>query len=445
MNDIATSFLTLGLALARAVPAVAAAPPAQPAVYHVTPEGAGRKDGTHWDHAADAPALATLVNETMKPGDEVLLGGGQYKGVTLTITSGGEAGRPKRLTGVDRGKGLPVLENEWSVDAPDKGVTAVKIGAGVSHLTVSRLRLRGAVTGVLAEPGGGKDARVHLNFLDVDVEQMRHGFYLSDCDDLRLEDCDLKRYTKHGFRFEQGCDTVSVQRCTADCSEADETWEQKTELLPFGFLVNGGGSPNKGFAFEDCLARNNLMPLQKNRYKNGDGFVVEGTAEHVTFARCRSLRNQDGGFDLKTPDVRLRDCVATGNGRGFRIWKTGTLENCMAGWGATALWSGGGSVNVKRSTFHSLTDTAVLLEDGATATLDQCIISGVREVYRSEGGKFTMNNTAVEAEPDAHPDYVKADPAWDGLGDAMNSRTWPEKGYRGAEVAASPGEKQEEP
>ena len=88
---------------------------------------------------------------------------------------------------------------------------------------------------------------------------MRHGFYVSDCDDLVLTDCDLKRYSKHGFRCEMGCDRVTMRRCTADCSEGDAEWEKKTELFPFGFNVNDGGTPNTALTFTDCLARNNLM------------------------------------------------------------------------------------------------------------------------------------------------------------------------------------------
>jgi len=30
-----------------------------------------------------------------------------------------------------------------------------------------------------------------------------------------------------------------------------------------------------------------------------------------------------------------------------------------------------------------------------------------------------------------HPKYVHPDPPWAGLGDAMDSRAYPEKGYRG--------------
>src|SRR5262249_18364521 len=160
--------------------------------------------------------------------------------------------------------------------------------------------------------------RSHLVFDNVDLEQFRYGMYLADCDDMQLTDCDLKRYSKHGFRFDQGCDRVTLKHCIADCSEGDAEWEKKTELFPFGFNLNDKGAPNTAFVFEDCLAANNRMPLQKKNYKNGDGYVLEGITSNVTFLRCRAILNQDGGFDVKVADVRLTDCVAIGNSKGFR-------------------------------------------------------------------------------------------------------------------------------
>jgi hypothetical protein len=398
-------------------------------VFHLTPEGAGKKDGTGWADAAEQRTLGALVNDRMQPGDELLVGSGTYAHVPVVFSKGGAPGLPKVITGVDRGQGLPVLAGEWSSAAPDKGGTAIKLGTGVSHLTMTGLRLRGWVCGVSAETSAA--ARAHLIFQDVDMEQCRHGFFLADCDDLRLEGCALKRYTKHAFRFAQGCDRVTIRQCTADCSEGDAEWERKTELFPFGFIINNTGAPNTAFLLEDCLACNNMMPLQTTKYKNGDGFVVEENAVEVALVRCRALRNQDGGFDVKAKGTRFTDCVASGNGRGFRIWTTATLTNCFAGWGTTGLWCNGGPVTARRCTFHALTESAILTDDGAgePVTLHEGLISACKEAQRHTArGKVmltgTLETTAAEAQ------YPAPDPKWDGLGEAMNSRAHPDKGYR---------------
>jgi hypothetical protein len=302
-------------------------------------------------------------------------------------------------------------------------------------VTVQHLRIKGYCFGVRAAVSP-QAARTHLTFDDVDVEQQRHGYYLSHCDDLVLENCDLKRYSKHGFRFDQGCDRVTVRNCTADCSEGDEAWETKTEVFPFGFTANDGGAPNTKLTFEDCVAKNNRKSNQKVKYTNGDGFVIEGNSQEVTFTRCRALRNQDGGFDLKVAGVRLTDCMATGHRRDFRIWHSGTLTNCFAGWSTTGLWTKQGSVTAERCTFHEHKNSAVEVEDKATGpvVLTNCVVSSSAAAPKVEAGKVQveLKNTVVTstAAGGKAPGYAKDDPAWDGTGTAMDAAAFPGQGYR---------------
>jgi hypothetical protein len=360
-----------------------------------------------------------------------LLGSGDYPDIELVVSVGGKQGAAKEIVGVDRGKVFPRFVSNWSIEQPSRGKTAVRIAAGVSHATLRHLRIHGYTQGVQAGPSPESD-RTMLRFEDVDVDHARHPFYLSDCDDLEITDCDVVRYSKHGFRFEQGCDRVLVRRCVADCSQGDAEWENETELLPFGFTVNNGGAPNTAIRFEDSTAANNLMPLQKNKYKNGDGFVVEASARDVSFYGCRALRNQDGGYDLKPAGVRLTDCVAIGNGRNFRIWTTGTLTNSFSGWAKTGVWSNGGPLLVERCTFHELSGSAVATDNGANepVTLKDCLISATPTTHKKTSrGKVDLVNT-IEA-GDRDPEYVRPDAGWNGRGDAMNSRAFPEKGYRG--------------
>lgn len=409
----------------------------------ITPAGAGTKDGSSWENALDQSAFSAAVNERMKAGDRLNVGGGEYRNFELVVHASGGAGKPKVIAGIDRGAGLPIFENVWNVAKPDKGKTGIRIEPGVSHLTFQSLRLRGYTFCVLA-PHDEKGAnRSHLVFDDVDMEQCRHGFYLSDCDDLQFTGCDLKRYTKHGFRFDQGCDRVTMRKCVADCSEGDAEWETKTEYFPFGFDVNDSGAPNTQFVFEDCVARNNMMPLQQKKYKNGDGFVIEDNTLDVTLRRCRSIRNQDGGFDLKVPDVHLADCVAVGNKRSFRVWTTGWLTNCLSAWDVTGLWNNGGPVEATRCTFHASSSAAVMGDDKATQpiTLRDCIISAAPDAaeFHPKGNKPVIMESTVLSGPKqsgVNPDYIRPDPKWDGLGDAMDSKAFTDKGFSSRLVKA---------
>jgi hypothetical protein len=383
---------------------------------YLTPTGAGKKDGSNWENALAQGALNETLNERMKPGDRLMLGGGTYPDALLKVATGGAPGKPKAIIGVDRGAGLPLFSSNWSVDHPDKGPTCISLEPGVSHVTMQHLRIKGYCFGVKAHVSPAAP-RTHLAFDDVDVEQQRHGYYLSDCDDLLIENCDLKRYSKHGFRFDQGCDRVAVRKCTADCSEGDEVWETKTEIFPFGFTVNDGGAPNTKLTFEDCVTRNNRKSNQGSiKYTNGDGFVVEANSQEVTFTRCRAFRNQDGGFDLKVAGVRLTNCIATGHRRDFRIWHSGTLTNCFAGWSTTGLWCKEGSVTADHCTFHQHKNSAVEVEDKATApvVLADCLVSSVAASPKIEAGKTQaeLKNTA-EVGWDGHSD---------GSGDVSESR-----------------------
>lgn len=399
---------------------------------YLSVDGSGNHDGKGWEHALDRSSLGKAVNEILRPGDRLLVAGGEYRDAELTVSVGGEAKKPKTIVGVDRGAGLPVFSSDWNVDQTERGRAAVRIAADVGHVTLQHLRIRGYVFGVQAGPTPDGVGREHLQFDDVDVEHMRHGFYVSDCDDLVLADCDLKRYSKHGFRCEMGCDRVTMRRCTADCSEGDAEWEKKTELFPFGFIINDGGAPNTLLHLEDCLAANNVMPLQKTKYKNGDGFVIEGNTREATLVRCRALRNQDGGFDLKPTDVRLTGCVAIGNSRNFRIWSTGTLDNCFTGWAKAGLWTNGGPITVRRTTFHELS-AAVSTDDRAKEPVElvDCLISKTPTLHhKTSHGKMMQTGTIVAGDRD--PEYVRPDASWNGLGDAMNQRVFPDKGYHAA-------------
>lgn len=397
---------------------------------HVLPEGAGKTDGSAWEHALDVGAGIDLLKNGLQPGDRLLVGSGTYRGAEIHLAVSGTEAKPIVIEGVDLGSGLPLFTGNWNEQRPDQGTVAIEIAPGVSHVALRHLRFRDHMMTVFAKSGA---ARRGLFFTGLDMQRMRHGFYLSDCAALLIEDCHLRRYTKHGFRLESGCVEVTLRRCTADCSEGDAAWEKLTESLPFGFFANAGKQPNARLRFEHCVARNNLMPLQKNSYKNGDGFVIEESCKDVSFTGCRAFRNQDGGFDLK-PHVTLKDCVAIGNNRNFRIWTTGTLENCFTGWAPTGLWNNGGPLTVTRCTFHALTHAAIETDDNAhqPVKLLHCLLSAVKEtaLHSNNGGAdIDASNVFDTAKNAAASRYLNPDASWRGDSDALNSAAHPEKGW----------------
>lgn len=396
---------------------------------YVLPKGIGMRDGTSFTNALDVQAARALLRVGgLNPGDRLLLGSGDYRGLELVITVSGTESQPLVIEGRDTGGGLPVLTATWSEKKPDQGSTAIEFAAGVRDVIVRSLHFSDYVTGVLAPATRGGAVRQRLVFKDISMRRVRHGFYVSDCHTLHVQDCHLARFTKHGFRLEGGCEDVSLRRCTADCSEGDSEWEKLTESLPFGFFANGSTARNKRLLFEDCVARNHMMPRQKSSYKNGDGFVVEEGSEQVRFLRCRAIRNQDAGFDLKSRGVRLEGCVALENSRNFRIWNAGTLENCFTGMAPTGLWSDVGPVTVTRSTFHAL-ENAAAVDDSASAgiTLKDCLLSQVQRAFPEDaGGRLILDESSITG----GVRLKKPDSVWQGNSDAMDSTSHPGKGWK---------------
>jgi hypothetical protein len=395
--------------------------------FHATPTGAGTKDGSSAANAISGSELSTVFNERMQPGDRLVLGPGEYPSVSISLTNGGTAGNPKLI----EGNGA-VFKSGWSIEKPDKGATAIALAPGVSHVTVKNLSIKNYCFAIRSNPG---EARTHLTFDNIQIEQMRHGIYVSDCDNLTITGVKMKRYSKHGFRFDQGCDHVLVRDCVADCSEGDADWETKTEVFPFGYNVNNGGTPNSAIRFENCIARNNIKSNQKVRYTNGDGFVAEANTNDIAFIGCHSLRNQDGGFDIKVKDAKFVDCVAIGHRRDFRIWKSATLENCFAGFSSTGLWSNGGPLVVNHCTFIGHRKSGLELEDkgpGPLTVTNSLIASGEKD-YRIVIGKAEIDTSNLTSKSVADLGIPNPDPRWDGTGSAMDS-TFGEKGFHSKRV-----------
>lgn len=68
----------------------------------------------------------------------------------------------------------------------------------------------------------------------------------------------------------------------------------------------------------------------QDRYWNGDGFSDERGNARIRYEACIATDSSDGGFDTKSNQVYLVDCLARGNKRNFRMWNTGMLQRCRS-------------------------------------------------------------------------------------------------------------------
>lgn len=78
---------------------------------------------------------------------------------------------------------------------------------------------------------------------------------------------------------------------------------------------------------ERAVVRGARMVRIPDKYTNGDGYSTERRNYRITFRRAEAHDSSDGGFDLKSTDTRLEDVAASGNGRNYRFWGTGTASN----------------------------------------------------------------------------------------------------------------------
>jgi len=98
-----------------------------------------------------------------------------------------------------------------------------------------------------------------------------------------------------------------------------------------GMLTTGSKDLPVGIAFADtahdfrverCFMRGFRWQRGAKKYWNGDGFSTERGNARFLFRQCSAWDNSDGGFDLKSTETVLDDCVSGRNARNFRLWSS---------------------------------------------------------------------------------------------------------------------------
>ena len=166
-------------------------------------------------------------------------------------------------------------------------------------------------------------------------------FRFNRCDNLLIRDCRADRYSHYGFFVHYDCDGVTFRNCVADgtgTGMVDDPTYWNSDKIGFKFHVNTDTTrpDNTNILMEDCESLNNKHVTPEEDFEQGDGFMAEGGTgglggnNGMTFRRCKSHRNSDGGFDLKGQNLVLEDCIALTSRNGFKLWYSGTLNNCVA-------------------------------------------------------------------------------------------------------------------
>lgn len=414
--------------------------PLDPANVYVLPQGAGNKDGSSWANALDA-SQANLQStwDTLPAGGILWIGSGAYSKVSLKL-SGGAPDKFKILSGFDTGDGLPVLTGDFTRTNPKTGFIFANLAPGATHLTVRDLKLKDYSIGVYSRGGRHSDIRI----TNVDVTGCREGISLSGgatkteptvgSHGIMVADCDFLNFTKRGIRLQDGNSQVHIFRCTADAG--GEAWA--TEPFQMGFQVGGGTVGEHNISFVECVAQRSFdnQGGDPKKYWNGDGFCAESGTSNLTYTRCRAYNNTDGGWDDKSTNATLKDCVALRNKRNYRFWGTVRLENCLSAFpvhyggsgGASAIWARG-TVTANRCTLYTTSETSVVLDKG-TVLLNACIISqaaaGGSYISGQDGGGVVTPTNSVfwRMGQEGNPEFINPNSNWDGTGTNFDSRKY---------------------
>lgn len=308
------------------------------ASYYVLPTSAGAGDGTSWANAAQATGeLVKSHVDSMSAGDALLFGSGDYGDLTFRLERGGREGQRLSFKGVDTGAGLPLVKGSFVKEAPNQGPVFIQLAEGVSHVEFDGFRVDN-YKGVLYTRGQNND----LSFSNFEVNDTRIGFYFKggantehpeqNSHDIVVRDMRFVGFTKSAVRFEDGNYNVHVENVYADAGGP----AYGNDPFHMAFFVSGhknGPRVSKAddhhLTFINCEARNSYRAPAGNKYWNGDGFVAEAGVHNVKYINCRAYNCTDGGWDVKSTETVLENCVAIGSKRNVRIWGETKLINCL--------------------------------------------------------------------------------------------------------------------
>lgn len=291
------------------------------ATLYVSPNGSGSRSGSSWSNAATINTLDRLV-DAAGPGGQVLLraDAGSYR-VTepIVITSGGGAGRPVVIRGVDRdGAAMHAVLTgsrpaDWS-DGDKRGNELFKLLDGADNLKFADLNIEN--TGV-AFRAGADISRITID--DVDAQNVARFFenWASGREDsatvtrLTIRDVEVTGFSEGAIRLRYDTHKVTIRDVHADAAgQIGDSWISGVQL--------------EGTVHDVLIDQSSMRGAQStggaSSYWNGDGFAAERGVYGLRIEDSVAHGNTDAGFDLKSSDTLLVRTLSENNGRNYRFW-----------------------------------------------------------------------------------------------------------------------------
>lgn len=295
-------------------------------VLYVAPDG--RSDGSSWAEAAAISSLSDLMSN-LEPGGEILIAAdrGVYEiNEPIEVGAGGEKGLDVRIRGVNSATGEPMaaaIKGDRGGD--EQGTVAFRLARGASNLRFSHF--------AFSDIGNGAFAVVapvsNLTVEDCSFENI-YRFLENTAGDgeghASLRDFAVRRCSGSGV--ERGFLRI---RYNARGGVIEDCRGQGTAnqggFIPVGCALDDRASD---IVYRRCVMEG-FQQLNGGDYWNGDGFSDEPGNRGIRYEACEARGSTDGGFDCKSREVVLQDCVAEDNKRNFRIWsERATLTRCTS-------------------------------------------------------------------------------------------------------------------
>lgn len=314
--------LLAGLPLAGCVNASAA----RWTTLHVAPGGDG--DGASWEAAASLRDLDELARR-IDPGGQILIAAdrGAYEiGEGLDISAGGGPGQPVRVRGVNSvtGAAMPAVVRGVRSER-EEGAEAFRLWRGASNLHFSHLDFRAIGNGCFRICAPLSNLTVEDCSFD-DVYRFLENTAGEDQGHASMRDFVVRRC--RGVRVERGFSRIryaSRRGLIEDCAAQGKANEGGR--IPVGCAVDDRAGD---IVYRRCVM-DGFQQWRAGDYWNGDGFSDEEQNFGIRYEACEGRGSTDGGFDCKSRDVVLENCIAEDNKRNFRIWsKHATLTGCTS-------------------------------------------------------------------------------------------------------------------
>lgn len=167
-----------------------------------------------------------------------------------------------------------------NIRAADVGNGLFLIDTPVRRVDIADIRVSGAYRMIENRARSGEDAScIGLNVTNVRAMGVRRSLG-------RL------RYASRGIRFRD--------------VQAEGVLQTGARDLPVGIALDDEASE---IVFERCIMRGFRWKRKDSQYWNGDGFSTERGNRKIRFSQCAAWDNSDAGFDLKSADTDLDDCL----------------------------------------------------------------------------------------------------------------------------------------